>query len=60
MEEALDWLKEEFACELSKLTLSRVLSNNYVSHKRLKFVAAQRDPGLRVDYLMRVESFSAD
>jgi hypothetical protein len=44
--EALDWLKEEFVITLSQATLSKILTDNNLSHKSLKFVAAQRDPGL--------------
>jgi hypothetical protein len=33
--EALDWLKEEFVITLSQATLSKILTNNNLSHKRL-------------------------
>jgi hypothetical protein len=50
IDEALEWLSEEFKVSVSKITISRVLSLYQVTHKRLKFVAAQRNPQLRVDY----------
>jgi hypothetical protein len=37
---ALDCLKEEFVITLSQATLSKILINNNLSYKRLKFVAA--------------------
>src|ERR1700755_411549 len=49
----VEWLSEEFKVSVSKITISRVLSLYQVTHKRLKFVAAQRNPQLRVDYRMR-------
>jgi transposase len=60
MEEALDWVQEEFDRRVCRQTLSTLLQRNRVSHKRLKFVAAQRNPTLRADYLMRVEDFYDD
>jgi transposase len=60
MEEALEWLEEEFKRNISRMTLSRLLRRNNVTYKRLKFVAAQRNPTLRADYLMRVEDFYDD
>jgi transposase len=39
MEEALDWLEEEFKQSVCRKTLSTMLKRNNVSHKRLKFVA---------------------
>ena len=60
MEEALDWVEEEFKQRVCRMTLSRLLKRNRVSHKRLKFVAAQRNATLRADYLMRVEDFYDD
>jgi hypothetical protein len=42
------------------MTLSRLLRRNNVTYKRLKFVAAQRNPALRADYLLRVEDFYDD
>jgi hypothetical protein len=50
IDEALEWLSEEFKVSVSKITISRVLSLYQVTHERLKFVAAQRNPQLRVDY----------
>lgn len=60
MNEALEWVEEEFKRNISRMTLSRLLRRNNVSYKRLKFVAAQRNPTLRADYLMRVEDFYDD
>jgi transposase len=60
MDEALDWLEEEFKRKISRMTLSTLLRRNRVSYKRLKFVAAQRNSTLRVDYLMRVSDFYDD
>jgi hypothetical protein len=37
---ALDWLKEEFVITLSQATLSKILTDNNLSYKSLKFVAA--------------------
>ena len=60
MEEALDWLQEEFSQKICRQTLSNILHRNGVSHKKLKFVAAQRNPTLRADYQLRVEDFFDD
>ena len=60
MEEALDWVEEEFKQKICRKTLSTLLKRNKVTFKRLKFVAAQRNPTLRADYLMRVEDFYDD
>jgi hypothetical protein len=60
IEEALEWLKEEFTIELSKATISTILRNHNVTHKRLKFVAAQRNPELRADYLKRMDDMTAE
>jgi transposase len=57
MDEALEWIEEEFKRNISRMTLSRLLRRNNVSYKRLKFIAVQRNPTLRVDYLLRVEDF---
>jgi len=40
MEEALDWVEEEFKQRICRMTLSRLLLRNRVSYKRLKFIAA--------------------
>ena len=60
IDEALEWLNEEFEVSVSKITISRVLSLYQVTHKRLKFVAAQRNPQLRVDYRMRVHDMTSE
>jgi len=60
IDEALEWLIEEFKVSVSKITISRVLSLYQVTHKRLKFVAAQRNPQLRVDYRMRVHDMASE
>jgi len=60
MEEALDWVEEEFNQKIYRMTLLRLLSRNRVTYKRLKFIAAQHNPTLRADYLMRVEDFHDD
>jgi hypothetical protein len=44
IDEALEWLRKEFKAYISKRTVSNILSNNNLSFKRLKFVAAQRSP----------------
>jgi hypothetical protein len=46
IDEALEWLKEEFKVSVNKTTISRIFSLYQVTHKRLKFVAAQRNPQL--------------
>jgi hypothetical protein len=55
IDEALEWLKKEFKAYILKRTVSNILNNNNLSFKRLKFVAAQRSPTLRADYLVRVQ-----
>jgi hypothetical protein len=60
MDEVLEWLEEEFKRTISRMTLLRLLKRNNVTYKRLKFVAAQRNPTLRADYLMRVKDFYDD
>jgi hypothetical protein len=60
IDEAREWLREEFEVELSKKSISRYLDKNGVTWKRLKYTAAQRNPLLRVDYLQRVEEFYDD
>ena len=57
IDEALDWVQEEFNRKICRQTLSTLLQRNRVSRKRLKFIAAQRNPTLQADYLMRVEDF---
>ena len=42
MEEALDWVEEEFNQKICRMTLLRLLSRNKVTYKRLKFVAAHK------------------
>jgi hypothetical protein len=59
IDEALEWLKEEFKVSVNKTTISRIFSLYQVTHKRLKFVAAQRNPQLRVDYRMRVHDMTS-
>jgi transposase len=60
MEEALDWVEEEFEKKIGRTALIALLRRNRVSYKRLKFIAAQRNPTLRADYLLRVEDFYDD
>jgi transposase len=60
IEEALEWLKEEFFIEVCKKTISNVLRNHNITHKRLKFVAAQPNPELRADYLIRIKGITAE
>jgi hypothetical protein len=44
--EALEWLNEEFKESVSKIIISRVLSLYQVAHNFLKFVTAKRNPQL--------------